>query len=379
MLRAVAALAVLAGHAYSLGGRNVPVKAVHAYDVPLQSFASGVWLFFAISGYVIARPFIDRLLSGRALPDLRGYAMRRAFRIYPIYWAGLGAFILIQGSHGTQAWQLPFHFLLLHNLVPGQQAELLGTAWTLTLEVLFYISVPIAALAFSRRGVTPERLATFVLISWGGSIAFTLLADAVPFGPTALWLRGLFPSMWQMFCPGILLAIAPHLTSVRGRHLLLELPSRTATLAAAGIVLAVACVLSTDAPLRYGVRTYELIADASRPLFALGFGILLARAIRARPWGEHFPWALRLGLVSYGIYLFHPVLVSFALRHGLAPVPHDTAFAFVVNTACLAIATILVANLSWTYLEAPLIAFSRKLARGRRTTRADSWREPRVP
>ncbi len=59
-------------HAYTLGGRGVPVKAVYAYDVGLNALASGVWLFFAISGYVISRPFVDRLLDGRPRAGARG-------------------------------------------------------------------------------------------------------------------------------------------------------------------------------------------------------------------------------------------------------------------------------------------------------------------
>src|SRR5205823_6243863 len=77
VLRAVAAFAVLAGHAYVLGGRTIPVKAQHFYDVPLITTATGVWLFFAISGYVISRPFVDRLVTGRPLPELVPYAVRR--------------------------------------------------------------------------------------------------------------------------------------------------------------------------------------------------------------------------------------------------------------------------------------------------------------
>ncbi len=93
VLRAFAALGVLAIHAYALGGRNPPIRAQHAYDVPLITLATGVWLFFAVSGYVIGRPFVDRLLADRPLPGLGAYARRRAARIYPLYWIALTAVI----------------------------------------------------------------------------------------------------------------------------------------------------------------------------------------------------------------------------------------------------------------------------------------------
>ena len=128
VLRALAALAVLVGHAYVLGGRVIPVKAQHVYDVPLISLTSGVWLFFALSGYVISRPFLERLQAGAPLPALGAYARRRAARIFPLFWLALAASIALDGGHGTLAWQYPFHILLLNNLVPGRQAALYSVA-----------------------------------------------------------------------------------------------------------------------------------------------------------------------------------------------------------------------------------------------------------
>ena len=98
ILRAAAALGVLVGHAYALGGRAIPVRAERWYDVPLLQTVTGVWLFFAISGYVISKPFVDRLLTGRPLPELVPYALRRALRIFPLYWIALLAVIALAGA-----------------------------------------------------------------------------------------------------------------------------------------------------------------------------------------------------------------------------------------------------------------------------------------
>jgi peptidoglycan/LPS O-acetylase OafA/YrhL len=363
VLRAVAALAVLAVHAYALGGRVAPIKAHYWYDVPLISLASGVWLFFGISGYVIARPFVDRLIEVSPLPANVPYALRRGARIFPLYWVVLTAVIAIDGSQGTRAWQLPFHYLLLNNLIPGRQEALFPAAWTLTLELLFYIAVPVlAAVVRARwRAVSAERLVVLVAASWIASIAFTMCADLQGDGQIGLWLRGSLPAIWQMFCPGIVLAIAPHLSRVRARGRIVALSRGRPAVAVGGSALLAAALLSTDAPLRFGIVPYQLLVDASRPLFAIGYGLVIAAAIRARPWGERARWMLELGLVSYGIYLIHPVIGDYLYRHGLSPVRRDTAAAFVVNAAALAALTIPIAIASWRWFEQPAMRLGRRL------------------
>jgi peptidoglycan/LPS O-acetylase OafA/YrhL len=367
ILRALAALAVLAVHAYVLGGRQVPIRAQHWYDVPLMNLSTGVWLFFAISGYVIARPFVNRLVTARPLPGTAGYAARRALRIFPLYWVALTAVIAIDGSGGARPWQLAVHYLLLNNLVPGRQEALFPAAWTLTLEVLFYIAVPLlaAAVRWRRPLITPERLARLVILSWIASIVFTVIAYLQGDGEIGLWLRGSLLANWQMFCPGILLAIAPHLRTAGWRGALQRWPESRGATATAAVCLLGAAVLGTAAPLRFGVDAYQVMVDASRPLFAVGYGLVLAAAIRGRPWERHGTWLLSLGLASYGIYLLHPVIEALLLHHGWAPVTSDSLPAFALNTVVLGLLTVPVAIASWRWLERPALA----LAHGRRAPR----------
>ncbi len=378
VLRAVAALCVLAVHAYALGGRGAPIKAQHWYDVPLVNLSTGVWLFFAISGYVISKPFVDRLLAGTAPPATRAYALRRALRIFPLYWLVLTVLIAIEGTAGTRPWQLVVHYLLLNNLVPGRQEALFPAAWTLSLEVLFYIAVPVVAWLLSRRARRPwsaERLSSLVILSFLASALFTVIADLQGDGQIGLWLRGSLPAMWLMFCPGILLAIAPHLTSPWWRRWVVDFP---ATRWAAGVVLlsvVAGAMLGADAPLRFGIVPYQLLVDASHPLFAIGYGLIVAAALRARPWAGGAGWLLTLGVVSYGIYLIHPVIEAFVLKEGFSPVAHDNALAFVVNTACLAALTIPLALVSWRFVEQPAIELGRRLA-GRWSGRTSSTINP---
>ena len=362
ILRAVAALAVLVIHAYALGGRVAPIKAQHWYDVPLITLASGVWLFFGISGYVISRPFVERLIGGRPLPRWGPYALRRGLRIFPLYWVALSLLIAIDGAAGTRAWQLPFHYLLLNNLIPGRQEALFPSAWTLTLEVLFYVALPVLALAVRSRwrSISAERLAGLVIISWIASIVFTTFADLQGDGEIGLWLRGSLPAMWQMFCPGILLAIVPHLPWSRGHRWAVAAQRGRLAIGIAIAALVPAAILSSAAPLDYGVVAYQLLVDASRPLFAVGYGLIIAAAIRGRPWGARARWPLELGLISYGIYLLHPLVIDLLLRVHGSPLRQNDLLGFLVNAACVTALIVPLSLVSWRYFEREFIRLGRR-------------------
>ena len=385
VLRAVAALAVLVGHAYALGGRALPIRAQRIYDVPLLATSTGVWLFFAISGYVISRPFVEGLIAGERLPALGPYALRRGARIFPLFWLALTAYLAIDGLQGTTAPQLVAHYLLVNNLVPGREEALLSVAWTLTLEMLFYAVLPLLALALVRSRALPRgrearssRLAALVLVSWLASSLFTAGADLLGDGEIGLWLRGSLPAMWQMFCPGLLLAVLAHgdlgaapadlagavkLSSALGR-LREWLTTACAAALAAGLVIP-AVVLSALAPLRFGVVPYQLIVDATRPLFALGYGIVVARAVLGRRAAPSRA-LLELGLASYGLYLIHPIVIDFLLTHpSLIPIRGAGLGATAVHVVLVLAITVPAAVLSWRAVERPAIALARR-AGGRR-------------
>jgi peptidoglycan/LPS O-acetylase OafA/YrhL len=369
-LRALAALAVLIGHAYALGGRAIPIQAEHWYDVPLIQTATGVWLFFVISGFVIARPFVAALVSGEPLPQLVPYTIRRIARIYPVYWIALiVTMVWAVGSPGPKKALL--HLSLLHNLVPGRQAAVFSVAWTLTIEVLFYITVPFVALLIRRRWgrgpIAPTRLVRAIAITWVVSIVWTSLGAFVDDDTMSLWLRQVFPSMWGSFCSGLLLAV---LVSSRDVGLprslarldaLLDDRQRALTIAAAIWLLAAWWGSA-------GVRLFDSLApglvvyDLSRPLFAISYGVVVGVVMRSEPWRGPVGQRLQvLGDISYGIYLFHAVFIYLLLYSGLdGIVPLASGIVgYALHVALILCLTLPTAWVSWRLLERPLLGWAR--------------------
>lgn len=377
VLRGLAAVVVLVGHGYGLGGSSIPLTASSLQDAVLMLSPVGVWLFFVMSGLVIGQPFVRALLHGSARPATGRYAARRAGRLYPLYLLCFAAVLVTVGTAGMNLGEGLAHLTLLHNLVPGRQGAFINVTWTLTLEVLFYAAVPILAAVAARRRSGPVPAATLARwIAWSAvaSVAWMLIAGALPASmPRAgLYLRQGMPSMWSAFCPGLLLAVALAAPADEraGSALLRALDRLRAdgrTSATVGFAAAGVAVASFFARPSWGRTPYLWAYDLGRVCWSVAFGVLVVRAVQAVRLPARTPPALEaLGTWSYGIYLIHGTLFTILVGYdggSLIPLAHGGTVAFVVHLALLACLTIPLAWLSWRLVEQPVMRWAARLGR----------------
>jgi peptidoglycan/LPS O-acetylase OafA/YrhL len=163
-VRALAVLAVVVHHTWFVAGSPlVPVdlgpKTVHL-AFAFQGLGLGVDIFFVLSGFLLSMPWHRAAIAGSPQPSLPRYFMRRFLRIVPPYWFMLMVMGLLMagatipwsaiGTHdGVKA--LVAHFFFVQYLFPstsGGFATVNGSLWTLTIEMLFYITLPLLVLAF---------------------------------------------------------------------------------------------------------------------------------------------------------------------------------------------------------------------------------------
>jgi peptidoglycan/LPS O-acetylase OafA/YrhL len=127
----------------------------------------GVDFFFMISGFILALPFLkEKQYNGKKV-SLKKYFLRRLTRLEPPYIAALLiAFILLvfvikKYSFSDLSGNLLASLFYLHNLIFDQRSAVLEVAWSLEVEVQFYILAPFLSLLFLIR---PNLFRWFVLL-----------------------------------------------------------------------------------------------------------------------------------------------------------------------------------------------------------------------
>lgn len=133
--------------------------------------AFGVQLFFVISGFILALPFAEHHLQGSRKPSLKAYFLRRITRLEPPYIVNMILCAIAVGlsRHWTLNLVLPHlgaSLLYIHNQVYGEASTINSRAWSLEIEVQFYILAPLLAYIFTVRKIWLRR-AILIIVCLG--------------------------------------------------------------------------------------------------------------------------------------------------------------------------------------------------------------------
>lgn len=202
-----------------------------------EAGALGVTIFFALSGFLISLAFWKKKADGTSV-DLRRYAVRRFWKIAPPLLMTVILFtpiyIHLYGDASTY-FTAALKWLTGFSFVAPVSGKFNKVMWSLIVEVHFYITLPLAFLAFRRIGYLTTLIflsglyfllpmAAHVIYSLNG-LKFSLLPD----------INVRFPSVLYAFSSGILVA---------GLHQADLIPKkfvRFASWGLAGILIAYSC------------------------------------------------------------------------------------------------------------------------------------------
>lgn len=378
-LRAVAACTILVYHVWLYGdvtGEPVPVGPLQPLFENLQG---GVTLFFALSGFLLFRPWVEAALdaaeargSGLATgrPPIKAYFQNRALRLVPAYWTVLFATAAV-ANHGLlrHPLQLLSNATLTSFSVPGWVVPnmyghdvggpiAIWPAWSLAVEVVFYVLVPVLgllALRLAQKGRAPgwvAALAPAALLALVGLAGKAVFSWGIS-GDTRLMWDLAFPLHGDWFATGMAVAVV---RALRDRGAIRV--GRPWKLAAAAGCLGFAAL---------GAKAFSsglLNPVAAQTPVAIACGLLLLLVVLAEP-GTRTVRALgsrpvvAVGLASYSIFLWHDPLVRWLREQGVL---HAGTQGFLANLAIVGAITAVLATLSYRFVEAPALRLKKRTA-----------------
>ena len=376
--RAIAAFMVLTTHvAFNTGEIRTPVL-----GPLLGRMDFGVTLFFLLSGFLLYRPWARAAMTATSGPGVGGYALRRATRILPAYWAMVIFTLLLLPEIQPVRWQAwPVHLGLLHIYVPGFTLEGLTQTWSLATELAFYILLPVIAWIAGRRGRgNPDAstrfqltvLAVAVLIAW----AFTVMRVTGALGLstiTGYWL----PGFLDWFAIGMAAAVIQVRLS-QGSAPTWMLSVRQIAQATGWCLLIAAGLAVIAATPIAGPLTFDPAEPNSLVIKHVLYGVIATFLLLPGFLGvgdtrdevsPHSWWAailanpivVYLGTISYGVFLWHLVLLRF-IQNALGLQVFSGGFWIVWPLVVLA--SIAVASASWFILERPVLAWAHRRTPG---------------
>lgn len=340
-LRAICILAVVWHHAVPLGSFTLPMSN--------RGFL-GVDMFFVISGFLIVTLLLRERARTGAI-SLKKFYIRRTLRIFPIYYAllaALSALYLLKTDARTAEmyWgELPYYLTYTSNWILG---GILPFTWSLAAEEQFYLLWPPVERALKKL-VFPLL---FLIIGLSQAVNFGLLDAQLEawIGPHATDLM-IVHATFAPICFGVLLAHALH--HPIGFARVARLLCHRAAAPLAGIVVLV-CV---NLP-------HEDISGWPRLAIQLSLTALLATLVMREDHALrrlfHIPFFKRIGVISYGMYLYHLFLSMAAEKvvHKLPEAIQTPVLTFLLATA----ATIVVAELSFRLFETPILRYKNRFS-----------------
>lgn len=312
----------------------------------------GVDMFFVLSGFLIVTLLLRERDRTGAI-SLRNFFARRTLRIFPIYYLVLFLILCLYlvtkpGTTTARNYYASLPFLLTYtsNWVHVPMANFVIT-WSLATEEQFYLAWPVVEKLLKPVGVAVV-LALVIIVN-----------QLINYGVLDDWFRAIYGPKFRLaileatFTPialGVLLAHLLHGPKTFGRLWpVLGRPWSFLMFGGGALVLIIAWPADISG-------TGRLLIQLSMMLF---LGSLVIREDQgARPVLTFRPLAY-LGMISYGVYVYHMWAIH-PLRIGFTKLGWKPAsFAFFLAAV---LASMLVAGLSYRFIEKPLLKLKSRFA-----------------
>ncbi len=304
-----------------------------------SNFNIGVDLFFLLSGFLITYLLLaERTRFGQI--DLKSFYVRRILRIWPLYYFCVALVPVLHVYYDEpmpNIWQFMVFTGNFELMRHGWSSTAINHVWSICIEEHFYLVWPLLVGV-----VATQRLPTLFGAVMLSSVAVRLYYFwFVPDSYLALYLNTF--CRWDILALGSLFAYAAYFRTIR-----LRVPRAARVL----IYLGGALLFATDV---YGEWNSVFAVMTKRYVYALLAAFALGHILYAPDtmikWRRQTPFHY-LGKISYGIYMYHGLVVLLLTRQ--FPAFHGRFF-----IGWVIIFTVTAAALSYEFVEKPILGLKR--------------------
>ncbi|TVT38428.1 acyltransferase [Hymenobacter setariae] len=357
-LRAVAAYTIFWHHLNPLGTRSAGRPVLEWANHFVQQWHVGVPIFFVLSGFLIAQRYAASVAPSWTWA--KAYLQNRFARIYPLYLLITVVTLVVQfsalsGYNSHMLQELPLSGKLLAVVANLTLLKALfsrfilatgvAAAWSLTVEMLFYISVPVVLLFVKQR---TRRLVVYPVAAFGLGVLLVAVCAQLPF-----YSYGLLDSLRFMLNCTFFGRCSEFACGMAVAYYLKQTPQANAKggwLTVGGGLWIILCTVAiTQVEWQHprdanGLHTYAAIA-VNNLLLPPGIALLLVGLLREQTWFRTLletKVAQVAGKSSYAFYLLHDGLLR------------KLSGQFVPNSIVLFIAAIVLSIMTFYLIEEPL-------------------------
>lgn len=215
-VRGIAMTCVIVLH---LAGGSLVLTNAYSSKSPFASYGAvpgtamyglelAVPMFFVLSGYLISGPWIRAYVLGKPAPSVRRYLRNRAVRIVPVFWLLSALMLLLYGASGSSGLDIATIFAFGQIYHKSGAEAFLSQAWSIDVEVGFYLVVPAVALLLT---FATRRIGVRIGRDLGprGRVGLVLVLLAVVALASA-WLRATtYGTLWTDSPPATLYSFVP--------------------------------------------------------------------------------------------------------------------------------------------------------------------------
>ncbi|MEA2365037.1 MAG: hypothetical protein QOI32_549 [Thermoleophilaceae bacterium] len=345
-------------------------------------------IFFLVSAFLLYRPFVAARVHGRRVPTARRFLRSRALRILPAYWLALTLLSIYPGL--PQIWTdhswAYYAFASVYD--PHWAFGGILPAWSLCIEVTFYLGLPLFAFVMRNRGMRAEWIAVALLFAAG--VAFNAIVHIADGDRVDTNLYLTLPAALHWLALGMALAVASvalERRSERPRAVrwVEQKPGLAWGLAIVlFLVVSLGIGLNAESPhLGITVDSPESATLAQWLAEGLIYGLMAALLLLPAVFGDHLGGLPRavlrnrllgwIGMISYGIFLWHLPIMSW-LANDLSSEPWGESRMLGITGVGLVLA-VACAAASYYLVERPLLKLkrpSRRAAAAQSTATATS-------